>query len=389
MERKEEKHSLSDWKIILSFLKTVKHEELAQNTIRTIVDLISLQELPDLMHSLWFHDYLFHSESDCRRNSSWLLQEACIRFDTQLLPLLTFSHSDGSLMRFDEVDVSALLKQKDFLFKAAPVMAPDNGEEDIIYKKSWYEKQRKKLNRLITSSREVYQGMKVCDVEQVPLLEEEDLVSHNNQEDFPNTENRLTSRNNFDEVTSETWFARLFRYLIVNWLHDEWSFRLGAIKSINAILTGLSHKKASLVLIPDYLLEDIISVGITVLIKDHFIDYDSESDHSLLMTITSTTLPQNMSMTLFGFSPVKEGAVEVIMLAVKLLSIEAEKGKQFQTKLFEDLLILIQSENHWTVRLGSLIAVTKSLPHLLISKDHQKLLQHKVLTHRQGELLTL
>ena len=106
------------------------------------------------------------------------------------------------------------------------------------------------------------------------------------------SENRLSLTSKLTSLYNETWFARLFRYLIVSLSNEECEIREGASMALESILKGLSSDSGSLktkssmedlgVLLPDYLLEDIVCVGIIVLVYDNVMSFENEISHGLL-----------------------------------------------------------------------------------------------------------
>lgn len=143
---------LSNWRLIIPLLKVISDDAIALTCIRTIVDVIAVGDLPDIFHTLWFEDYIYHSDKRKRNYCHQLINLLCIRFFAELNEILSLSRSDGDFFTFDNFDILTVLqsqKHQGLLKSKAPVYLNSDRDESEIYQIRWYERQKLKLERFL------------------------------------------------------------------------------------------------------------------------------------------------------------------------------------------------------------------------------------------------
>lgn len=380
---------LSNWRVIIPLLKVISDDAIALTCIRTIVDIIAVGDLPDIFHTLCFEDYIYHSDKRKRNYCHQLINLLCIRFFAELNEILSSSRSDGDFFTFDNFDILTVLqsqKHQGLLKSKVPVYLNSDREESEIYQIRWYERQKLKLERflkLAADSDDVSLAIKY-DTIGLEFVEDRDFKKAkgkrkaSDMEATPGTNAGAHSLSEVEpsDLTKETWFARLFRYFIVNLSHDEWEVRSSSASAIEAILMGLNDKEIKpgevsvsqgvilqMKTIPLHLLEDIVCLGLTVLVVDQFIDYDCDSERNIIIKIDSDR--ENGLLEPLGFSPVKERVSYMIVAASQLLFLQKPANPcrdevGMKGRLFGMILDLCQNES-WTTKLGGFLVLTAFL----------------------------
>jgi hypothetical protein len=327
----------SNWKTIIPLLRTVESAESLKVCCNAVLELIVVSELPDLFHLLIFSEYVFHNEKNAQKNCLYFLSELCYRYQKELVPLLEFSHSDGDFLKFASFDFDTLLKNRNsnllFKSKKAASESPNttNADRDLVYQKVWYEKQRLRLEKLFkttVSSADASLAMNYANT--MDFVTPDDVVKIGPKEENPIDfkDSPADQYHSETKLTQETWFARLFRYLIVNLLNEDWEIRCNCSFAIDAILKGL-HKSSSPDAIyqgqfnnlPIFLLEDILCIGISVLVLDQFIDFDQENGENIVERLDDLSFPSadsqgNEKINIF---PVKESVSETLLNSFTIL----------------------------------------------------------------------
>ena len=237
---------LTNWKIVFPLLKTIHEETLIQAICDAIIETIFVSDLPDICHSLYFGDYLYNVDPFTQKSSGQLLERICIKFSIELTAILQNSGSDGDFLTFREFDIENALRENEgsVLLKSQrwsgtkTMIALD---EKIVYQKAWYEKQKFRLRKFISATAPTVESKWSMKYDEIDLnfVGEKDLTV--NVDVGNNVQGGISflSEKNIP-LTSESWFVRLFRFSIVNLLHDDWQVRLCSAKSILAIIKGLS-----------------------------------------------------------------------------------------------------------------------------------------------------
>jgi hypothetical protein len=329
----------SNWKTIIPLLRTVESAESLKVCCNAVLEIIVVSELPDLFHLLIFSEYVFHNDKRAQKNCLYFLSELCYRYEKELIPLLEFSHSDGDFLKFANFDFDTLLKNRNsnLLFKSTKAASESTNttkaDRDLVYQKVWYEKQRLRLEKLFkstVSSADASLAMNYAN--STDFVTPDDVVKIDQKEENPMKfkDSPADQLNSETKLTNETWFARLFRYLIVNLLNEDWEMRCNCSFAIDAILKGLNRSSSPDAIhqghfnnLPIFLLEDILCIGISVLVLDQFIDFDQENGENIVERLDDLTFPSavldpqgNEKINIF---PVKECVTETVLNSFSIL----------------------------------------------------------------------
>jgi hypothetical protein len=220
-------------------------------------------------------DYLLSDEFTTRYNTSVTLGAICNKFSAELSSMLINSKSDGSLLTFADVDVKKVIERHgeeycllggDRVYSKVDTddMHDLSGSSSKLYKKAWLKSQRRALRKRLGLESNVDIGMEMDSIgvesmgntgvlydKSSQLLEDVDVqikglsstvsssrikravlagrdssqssCANKGDEKVPDKED-----GNMDSFTSETWFARLMRFLAVSLLDQHWQVRHGS-----------------------------------------------------------------------------------------------------------------------------------------------------------------
>jgi hypothetical protein len=117
--------------------------------------------------------------------------------------------------------------------------------------------------------------------------------------------------------SNETWFVRMMRYLLAGLVHSQWEYRHGHCLGLIAIFQGLnlltanSSSSGSRSHLPIFLLEDIITTTLTVLVLDRYLDVEGSPENYRTYFLNSEVdeeFPNDF------ISPVKETAARLLSI---------------------------------------------------------------------------
>jgi hypothetical protein len=359
----------SNWKIILPLLKSSQYRKNSDIFFATILEVIAASDLPDIFHCLWFDGYLFHEDEGTRTAIHRFLRALVFEYRYELGLLLEVSQSDGNLALFHNFvadDVFAA-RESNRLTRSSYDAKFLMDERKHVYQRKWLKRQKEKLDKILRQSVQSEDAVWAMKVEQDDHIfavdvQDEDFIDNGqfSAEETPKRDIAPVA----SCLTTETWFARLFRFLIVNLINPDWVIRHSCSQAVSSVINGL-HKEMDgkvtldqkLVNLPTYLLEDITCIGLSVLILDEFADFDKACTVSLLYEV------DREEQLYLGFLPVKETVSRMITDAVLGLQMKYGKDKDDTSvvKLFKILFQTAAHPSHWTVRLGGLICLYHSL----------------------------
>lgn len=343
--------------------------------------------------------YLVSSSSSTRINASVTLNKLCRKFSVELTQLLSTSASDGALLTMAELDLEHLFKQSDSieLLGGKSILLELN---DNVHKKSWLRRCRKMLHERLgweSGNVDITAAMDFLDPDvETPLLDPRDLTGTALELSSDNDVSRDRNADAFDEnedESSESWIARLVRYMTVGLLDPCWESRHGCALGLVSVLSGVlvsfasaddSYAHSNLVkeerigcTLPSFLVEDIVCHGLCTLLLDRFVDLGysgSSSNSNTAAGVSSATV---------STSPVKE-AVGLLLARVSFLhsfhnSIQSSstQGDTLSNQVFSRLTWIasrgwqdfqssgshdrssakVMLHRNWVVRQGGLIAL--------------------------------
>lgn len=341
----------ASWRDLLVLLRGTTCTNVTCDAIAELAEQ-NIEVLPDLFHDIVF-DLLVSSVTHVRSNGCMLLRKLCAVFVSLLKPLLSLSCTDGVLFTIRDIDIARIVAC------TGGQLLGTSSTADItttVYTSGWLKTQVSELRTRIgleSSSVEVADASRYDNVEDflqhTDMIEEQDYSAMVDREasvepsgDFPCQLNLLSV-----EQTSETWFARLLRVMIVGLLSPKWEVRHGYALGLTSILDGLYpdmiQGSAHLVVgvpqlkyedaLPAFLCDDMLCCGICVLLLDRFMDFGGGEGSSV--------------------APVKEAAGALVACALRCMGTTDHKDKTWE-------LIAEMSSSptlHWTVSLGGLIAL--------------------------------
>eukprot|EP00981_Chlorochromonas_danica_P010577 scaffold3290_cov165-Ochromonas_danica.AAC.20 len=251
--------------------------------------------------------------------------------------------------------------------------------DQMIYKKSWLTKQRKAFRKLLKSSVDSSEASLALDLPEESSsfsnkeLDLESLVDGPtmldretcSERDHVDVKEFVLSKLHEEQVTSETWFARLMRFLIIELVNSQYERREGAALGLHAIIVGLRKKIFSASngeyseLLPVFLLNDMASVGSIALVLDQVIEFEE----------------LNMKVSLeeeeLEFMPVKAVLSKLVSRAVTAL------GNEATAQLLTISLAYMNYEENWITICSGLLQLRElikvSLP--LVENQLAEMLQ--------------
>lgn len=331
------------WMELVHLLKSsIKSGTLAANTLGNVVNDTSC--LPKIFHELCT-DILLSSEWSHRVNAGNAIRILSSKFAGHLRHLLCTAECDGDLLLLADLNVSSVLScgksvelrggRNESFYDSSLGKSSSNG---VLYDKEWIRVQRSALQKRL--------GLEVKSIDS-------DAAAAIRFDDSEDTFSRLVDENDFELQTvrgerrkrrkkeapsnstsstkgifdskstisphrsSETYIARLVRFLVVGLLDFRWETRHGSSIGLTSLINGLypldsrtqvsssdSHVASEEALfatapevpLPKFIVEDILCSGICVLLLDRFIDFSTR--------ISAT-------------SPVKEAAGQLIASALR------------------------------------------------------------------------
>ena len=140
----EKDESKASWKDVIILLRGELRAGITASQV--LADVLEEEELPDVFHQLCTR-YLIAKEWTARSNAGVTIKNLCVKFASQLSPLITCSRSDGELLTLSELDISAVSCCKDAELLGGNSTGRQSVEGSEIYTKSWLKKQRKALRK--------------------------------------------------------------------------------------------------------------------------------------------------------------------------------------------------------------------------------------------------
>lgn len=238
---------------------------------------LELDQAKDVMEFICFH-YIIHSNMDTRVNASKALHCISLKFCKSLIAL--HSVSDGFLLKIEEIDVDRIIKEGQPLLNGKISHSYDGN----IYSTSWLDYHRISLRKRISFEvNSIDIGMESDYLDEMISYEDICVPVKGDREDSASKNSALLGKKSFHS-SSESWFSRLLRYLVVGMIDTCWECRqgcsLGLSNIISAISTNDTNEMSRLQVkssnVPQYLLEDIISTGLCVLLLDQFMDFSDD-----------------------------------------------------------------------------------------------------------------
>lgn len=340
----------SSWRDLLILLRGSSSR--AEIVAEVVVDTVSITDLPNLFHETIIN-YLSSYDSDTRVNASKLLFTVSKKFKKYLMPLLVDSQSDGNLVALKDINISKLLDaNRNVGLYSGETVSLEGVTNGQLYDKNWLLKQKLHFQKLLgisTSSADARTAFSVAE-STVTLLEEDIKVENPIQ---LSAEINLVVVTDSRDLTTETWLARLLRYLVIGLLHNKWEVRHGCCVGITSILKGListENKCDSQQLLtenesiatgtytrqlPSFLANDIVCCTVVVLLLDRFMDLSCSE-----------------------ISPVKDGAATLLceMVADNL---NPDEINMVWGLLFE--MVTVAFGYDWNVQLGGMLTISKLL----------------------------
>jgi hypothetical protein len=344
---------MSSWKALLIVIPAVNAKEVLHACCQAILEEIAVDELPLLFHEL-ITVHLLSKESKARSNTAFFISYICSSYRSVLTELLSRSESDGELERFYSLDYQSLLCNDE---QALLCGSANEKRCSGLYSKSWLERQRKELKRILKSS--CGEASILYSHPQCNFLTQEDEILGN----FPSVSNLSDNKHQLSSdlilpvinvTTSETWFARLTRFLITSLVDKRWEVREGSALGLNSIISSLTssdqqsqsdlHKvnadKHMSRLLPAFLLEDIACMGVMALIMDRVVEFEE-----LQSKVSSHVEDEHVVL------PVKAVLASMVVSVVELLT-SCTAAKE---KIMNIMLDLMQCQHHWTVSYGGVL----------------------------------
>jgi hypothetical protein len=360
-----------DWRRVLQLLGSLQSPGVLEASAEAICLLLSVQDIPDLFHLL-FTVYLLHPHQTTRLNAAFILKLFCIHYQKLCRELLVLSESDGILEAFNVFSYEQLLSPDQPPLLCGKQGLEDNDQYKDIYKKDWLIKQKRAFKKLIRSSIDTEEVALALDATTDDVDDEMIIVDEN----LPTTSSKTTSNmptskstaeiNQYSATTSETWLARLTRFLIAQLLHEKWEHREGAALGLRSLIIGLSYSITNEVdegyrnFLPSFILEDIACVGSTALILDRVIDFQEMHQQPSKNKIF------NIESYGEGVLPVKE-ALSVLIVR----TVEAIGTHTAAIKLCNIAIALLQQHTNWTVVYGGILLLRQLvmfLPAIVLEK---------------------
>lgn len=362
------------WRDLLVLLRGKSCVGVACEAIGDLAEQ-NIEVLPDLFHEVVF-DLLVSNVTHVRNNGSTLLRILCAQFSLVLTPLLSDSCTDGVLFTIDDINIPKVLRCSGGQLRSSTTAGD---VPSTVYTTSWLNMQVSELRTRIgleSNSSEVVDAAQYDNLEE--LLRPVDVSAHEERgaaerecsphlkeidESFPCNLNLHNVK-----ATSETWFARLVRVMIVGLLSPTWEIRhgyaLGLTVTLESLYPDLMHgqkeqQERRLAKLPAFLCDDMLCCGLCVLLLDRFMDFGcSEQEGS-------------------SVSPVKEAAGSMVACALQCADDLRRKRKAWE------LLVEMTTSSgvHWTVTLGGLIALKNFVRNnsLLVLVDQPELFASLVL----------
>lgn len=370
---------------------------------KTLTEIANKNDLKSIFEEI-IKFYLVSSSSSTRINASVTLHKLCRRFSNDLSELLSMSASDGYLLTMTSLNLEHLFQQSDSIeLLGGKSFLP--GLNDNIHKKSWLRRCRKLLHERLgyeSGNIDITAAMEFLDDESnVPLLDPQDIIAttteystdRNGDDD---AEENNDHDNDDDEDSSESWIARLVRYMTVGLLDPCWESRHGCALGLVSILTGtlasFSDPSSDMKMarygvqsgrgLPSFLVEDILCHGLCTLLLDRFVDLGYSS---------SGASSSGSSGTAVSTSPVKE-AVGLLLARVSFLNSTTPSSATTFSEGNESLAYQIFTRLSWIASRGLQIteshasSSSSSSSSLYVSVNESL---HKNWVVRQGGLIAL
>jgi hypothetical protein len=379
----------SAWRDLLPLLRGGRRagEQVAAALVDICVEYRPL--LPDIFHTL-ITSVLIADEWHARINAGKCICALTRANAAFLSEMLITSRSDGELLKLADLQVDRILQcQASTLLKHTSTSGNagvhvdqthtgDDGARDAgqaIYSKRWLRRQRQALRRRLgieADTMDIRYAMEHGGTDELDMLVDDYDVdatasSSSSSSSFtvaPSNRSEEEKEGNgcndirldgFDDLTDESWLARLVRWMIVGLLDPRWETRHGCSIGLSQLIIGLQHdgtcneanagdssdRHASGLVgiadscrgMPAFLLEDIMCSGICVLLLDEFMDFG------------------NQDMVV---APVKEVAGQLIACASRYCTVKDDKDRV--------LALVFQMTSHderhsWLVRFGGCIAL--------------------------------
>lgn len=276
------------WRNLLVILPVVSEESTREAVVQAIGASISVADVPNLFHEIVATYLLPNCDPQAKRSVAVALKLLCAKYAELLRELLLSSQSDGQVMLFQQLEVSNLLASSQ-----APLLCgkptPDTASSaEKIYRKSWLHRQKLHFHRILKNSSDSRDESLAIDIlgreEAFHLDQGLDADLSNCPRKSLLSSDEAASRGPFiQDTTSETWFSRIVRFLVMELINPVAERREGAALGLESIVSGLSSSLpastaaadcASLArCLPPFLLHDIASVGTTSLVLDRVVAF--------------------------------------------------------------------------------------------------------------------
>ena len=343
-------------------------------------------DLPELVHEL-IAGLLLSSAWATRANASHTLRLLSRRFASHLAPMLLSSSSEGSMLSLDDIDLPRLLQEGagvELLAGGDPNESENASDVGThIYGKGWLQRQKRELRRRL--------GMESGGTDVASAVSYDDSTDVLVAVDVRTTSRRIPARSDNDDSlekdeienksvnenvmnpslhleSSESWLARLVRFMCVGLLAARWETRHGSAMGLAALWNGLTCEDVAWralhpaqdasqqisaadatplpLALADFLASDLQATGVLLLALDRFVDFGRRGAAA---------------------APVKEAAAQLISIAAYSPPRSVVRDKI--TLLKEPHLVLLgmalQLAGHagmWGVRQGGLLLLRYLLP---------------------------
>lgn len=348
-------------------------------------------ELHEALHALIFH-VAFPTNAAVMSPSCLqpLIKSLCQHFSSVLVKLLQYDGS-GSLLLVSELDLERVVQMKSLKeVGLQPLSIEENrGPHKVatkgkptfsahVYEEMWMKSQRKRLRSIIKHV--AFSSMELTALKYLesPLGMEylNDLQNESVKAVAPKMQIHTTELSD----ASDSWFVRILRFLLMMMLDADDQRRQPAVGILRSIFLGLqSTFTKSTVKIPQYLAQDVMSLGLVVLALDDVIilqdilssdelkDFTKTSKLPSLQTSPMPTVPRLVQY------PVKEEAAKLVVQGI-LAACNGAISISSLSKSIQQLLILCHASAPSTnshICLGGMLGFWN-----LLQVESQKLQDH-------------
>ena len=258
-----------------------------------IAELSDESNLAEIFHEIAICK-LIDIQWQTRENAALAIKLLCLKHKADILREFMTTKSDGSLLLLSDIRVEDVLRNGTVLRGSDTGDDKEEAEKivELLYDPQWFQLQRKQLRRRLgieTTSSDATLATKYTDA-YLDLIVTKDFSLYEPPVSAVDTIHRFRAERDAAPVPNdsyESWIVRILRKLVAGMLDPRWQTRQGSALGAMAIIQGLflstvtsveigsssSSLSSSCQAMPLFLIEDLASTSLCVLMLDRFLDF--------------------------------------------------------------------------------------------------------------------